>query len=181
MVKHIANFHISNMEGLRKAYAAPDKYYLDNNKLFLAGATGPQEPKNFITDWAHNFGSIPIWGDTKKITRYKTAEKVIKDNPNINEIVGHSQSGSVALELQKQHPNKFKTVTYNAPVLDFGGDKHAERYRIPGVKIPGMPALSKLSGDWVSSLDWSAKPVDTSLLRKLNPLSAHGLSAFISD
>ena len=61
MVKNIAGFHNSNIEGLRKAYAAPDKYYLNNNKLYLAGTTGPYEPKNFISDWAHNFGSIPIW------------------------------------------------------------------------------------------------------------------------
>ncbi len=122
-------------------------------------------------------------GDTRNITRYKTADKVIKDSPNINEIVGHSQSGSVALQLQKDHPNRLKTVTYNAPFFFFyfGGDKNAERYRIPGVKIPGMPALSKLSGDWVSSLDWSAKPVNTSLFTKLSSLSAHGLNAFESN
>ena len=181
MVKHISAFHNSNIEGLRKAYAAPNRYHLDNNKLYLAGTTGPYAPREFVTDWAHNFGSIPIWGNTKNIPRYKTAEKVIRDNPNINEIVGHSQSGSVALQLQKDHPNRFKTVTYNAPVLDFGGDKHAQRYRIPSTKIPGLPTLSKFTGDPVSWFDWSAKPVETSILNKINPLSAHGLTAFESN
>ena len=181
MVKHIGNYHRENIEGLRKAYAAPDKCHINHNKLYLAGTTGPYEPANFISDWMHNFGSIPVWGDTRNITRYKTADKVLKDNPNINEIVGHSQSGSVALQLQKDYPNKFKTVTYNAPVVDFSRNKNAERYRIPSTKIPGLPGLSKFTGDPVSFFDWSAKPVETSFLNKINPLSAHGLSAFISD
>ncbi len=95
--------------------------------------------------------------------------------------MGHSQSGSVALELQKQYPNRFKTVTYNAPVVDFGGDKKAQRYRIPSTKIPGFPTLSKFTGDPVSWFDWSAKPVETSVFNKINPLSAHGLTAFESN
>ncbi len=181
MAKHTINFHSDNIEGLRKAYAAEDKYYLKQNKLFLAGTTGPHEPKNFISDWYHNFRNIPVWGDTKNITRYKTAEKVIKDNPNIDEIVGHSQSGSVALELQKQYPNKFKTTTYNAPVLDINPFQNVNRYRIPEAKIIGMPALSMLSGDPVSKLDWAAKSVDTDIFNKFQPLKAHGLSSFISD
>ena len=174
-----SSFHSNNVEGLNKAYAAIDKYYLNNNKLYLAGTTGIHEPGNFLNDWYHNFRNIPIWGNSKNITRYKTAEKVIKDNPNINEIIGHSQSGTVALELQRQHPNRFKTVTYNAPVLDFGGDSNAQRYRIPGTKIPGMPILSALTGDVVSKFDWSAKPVDTSFFNKLNAWNSHKITSFV--
>ncbi len=179
MVKHIGAFHSDNVQGLQRAYAAADKYHIDKNKLYLAGTTGIHQPKNFVNDWYHNFRNIPLWGDTKNITRYKTAEKVLKDNPNINEIVGHSQSGSVALQLQKDHPGKFKTVTYNAPVVDFNPFQNVDRYRIQGVNIPGNSALGALTGDVVSKLDLAAKPVETKYLNKLNPWNSHKITSFM--
>ncbi|MFM7981460.1 MAG: hypothetical protein ACKPKO_19300 [Candidatus Fonsibacter sp.] len=50
-------------------------------------------------------------------SRYITAEKALKDHPNIKLAVGDSLGGSVALELQKRHPES-KTRAFGAPVLD---------------------------------------------------------------
>ena len=54
----------------------------------------------------------------------------MKQNPNIDRIVGHSLGGSVALELGDKH--KIETITYMAPVVDTGLFNHGiqpERYR----------------------------------------------------
>ena len=47
-----------------------------------------------------------IWDDlkipfnlTKYSKRYEDADKLLKDNPQIDDIVGHSLGGAVALEL----------------------------------------------------------------------------------
>ena len=63
------------------------------------------------------FGSF---GDITTTSRFKAAEKALKNNPNITRAVGDSLGGAVALELQKHHP-KLKVRTYRAPVLDFKG------------------------------------------------------------
>ena len=77
------------------------------------------------------FGSF---GDITTTSRYKAAEKALKDNPNITRAVGDSLGGAVALELQKHHP-ELKVRTYGAPVVDFKGavqpnwSANTERYR----------------------------------------------------
>ena len=53
-------------------------------------------------------------GLTRFAERYKTADEVMKANPDIKRVVGHSLGGSKALELQKR--NDVKTTTYGAPV-----------------------------------------------------------------
>ena len=59
---------------------------------------------------------IPF-GLTKYSQRYQEADKMLKDNPRITNVVGHSLGGSVSLELAKNYPEKdIFTTTYGAPV-----------------------------------------------------------------
>ncbi len=62
--------------------------------------------------------------------------------------------------------------------------QNGSRYRIPEAKIVGTPALSMLSGDKVSALDWAGEPVYICMYiyiySKFHPLKAHGLSSLIS-
>ena len=59
---------------------------------------------------------------TDQSMRYRKATSLLKDNSNIQNVVGHSLGGSVALELQKNFPDrKFKRNTYGAPVLSITG------------------------------------------------------------
>ena len=51
--------------------------------------------------------------------RYKDADKVLKENPNVKNLVSHSLGGSVSLELDKNNPNKYDITTYSAPVISF--------------------------------------------------------------
>ena len=48
---------------------------------------------------------IPF-GLTRYTQRYQEAEKMLKDNPQIENIVSHSLGGSVSLELAKNYKEK---------------------------------------------------------------------------
>ena len=79
-------------------------------------------------------------GDITTTSRFKSAEKSLTYNPNFERVVGDSLGGSVALELQKHHP-ELKARTYGAPVVDLNGavqptrNTDTERYRNLGDPI----------------------------------------------
>ncbi|MFM7988686.1 MAG: hypothetical protein ACKPKO_56175, partial [Candidatus Fonsibacter sp.] len=82
------------------------------------------------------------FGDITTSSRYINAEKTLKEHPNIKLAVGDSLGGSVALELQKHHP-ELQTRTCGAPVVDITGainppwkpDPTVQRYRNAGDPI----------------------------------------------
>ena len=145
---------MTEAEGLERAYAHGD-YFIHGNTMYVAGSHTGQ-------DWYDDVTKVPNWGDLRQSTRYQAAEKALKENPQVNHVVGHSLGGSCALELQKNYPNQLKTSrTYGAPVADaFGGT--VERYRH--------------YGDPVSILDRSAK---SSI--KLNPTTSLSLTHDYSE
>jgi pimeloyl-ACP methyl ester carboxylesterase len=74
-----------------------------------------------------------MWDDLKipfglngSSQRYHDANGVLEYDKNIHTVVGHSLGGAVALQLQKDQPNRnLKTRTYGAPVMSFtGGDRY---------------------------------------------------------
>ena len=86
-------------------------------------------------------------------------DKVLQENQNVHNLVGHSLGGSASLELQKNYPERdYKTTTYGAPVASMtGADNRYRKY-----------------GDSVSTLDWGAQ----SLLRFDPTVSQHGYQGF---
>ena len=96
------------------------------------------------------------FGLTKETQRYIDAERVLKANPKIRRVVGHSLGGAVALEMQRAQP-ELKTRTYGAPVVSM---TPGDRYRS--------------AGDPVAALDFGAK---TSAPKSLNPHSYQDLAA----
>ena len=100
---------ITDKAGLNKAYGRASKLYTHGDTLYIAGTSSFQD----------------VWDDLKtpfnqtdKSMRYRKAVTALKVNPDIMNVVGHSLGGSVALELQKNFPDrKFKSNTYGAPVL----------------------------------------------------------------
>ncbi len=156
----------TDAKGLDKAYQQGDGFENDN-KLFIAGS-------HTARDWFDDVTKIPQWqdapganyltpvlnswwgqrifgtSDLRQSERYQKAYEFIEKNPKIDTLVGHSLGGSVALQLQKDFPERnFKTVTYGAPVWDpLGSDK---------AKL-GQENVSRFSnkGDIVSAFDNSA-------------------------
>ena len=100
---------ITDKEGLEKAYGRESKVYTNGDTLYIAGTSSIQDIWDDL--------KIPF-NQTDKSLRYKNAAAALKANRDIVNVVGHSLGGSVALELQKNFPERnFKSNTYGAPVL----------------------------------------------------------------
>ena len=148
---------ISDAEGLQRAYAQGD-YYIRGNTLWIAGSHTAQ-------DWYDDVTKVPAWGDLRDSARYKAVEKVLREHPEVTNVVGHSLGGAVALELQKGNQS-LKSRTYGSPTWDpFGSDKQAlggpfskdnvERYRNYSDPFSLFDGSAQPSFDPTPFADWS--------------------------
>jgi len=163
---------ISNQEGLKRAYSQPNSLYTHGNVLHIAGTQMGRPFKTYRDRQPWGDAVQDVWDDLKipfKMTahsqRYKDALEVLKNNPGITHLNGHSLGGAVALQLQKDLPErKFTTSTYGAPTISLTpAPENSQRYRNPG--------------DPVSILDrGTIKTPETK--PSLNPLTAHGYGNF---
>ena len=90
------------------AYSAKNRNYVYFNTLYIAGTS---KASDIITDL-----TIPI-KNLNKTERYKISENILKNNPNIKTIVGHSLGGSIASTLVEKyysHPREIKARVYGA-------------------------------------------------------------------
>ncbi len=118
---------ITDKAGLEKAYGRESKLYTHGDTLYIAGTSSLQD----------------VWDDLKipfsmtdQSMRYRKATSLLKVNSNIQNVEGHSLGGSVALELQKNFPDrKFKSNTYGAPVLSINGADNRFRNYFDPVSI----------------------------------------------
>ena len=110
---------LEDREGIARAYQQGDSY-VRGDTMYVAGS-------HTATDWYDNVTKIPFWGDLRNGYRYKQADKMLKANHQVRNVVGHSLGGSVSHELQKKHPG-LRSVTYGAPSVSMPG-AGAERYR----------------------------------------------------
>jgi hypothetical protein len=182
-------YHIADNEGLRRAYNQPNRIYINGDRMYVAGTTWTDDrmniskpplytmllkglfpgmiPDNFSLNDAVDDLKIPTF-QTKNIQRYKDAEQVLKDNPNVNTLVGHSMGSSVILELNKANNDKFTTRTYSAPVFDpipnsfEKNDSNNERFRT--------------KNDLVSIFDNNAQTIYKPTV--LDPLSLHSYNNY---
>ena len=106
--------------GLQRAYDQGDSY-TRGDTMYVAGS-------NTWTDWGDDVSKIPFWGDVRKSTRYEQADKMLKANPQVHTIVGHSLGGSVAHQLQSDNPG-LKSVTYGSPAISWGRGGGENRFR----------------------------------------------------
>jgi hypothetical protein len=116
---------MNDREGLDRAYADEHGVFASGDTLFVAGT------KSLHDVW-DDISKIPF-GLTRYSSRYDSASRVLRANPKIRQIVGHSLGGAIALETG------LPSRTYGAPVLS---GSRGERYRE--------------LGDPVAALDWGA-------------------------
>ena len=164
--RHIENKTISDAEGLRRAYNEPNRIYVSNDRMYVAGTT-----------WTDGYTGLPslqdAWDDlkipffqTRNIQRYKEADEVLKNNPNIKELIGHSMGSSVILQLNNDNNEKFTTRTYSAPVFDLF--HHEEPTEINNMRF-------RTFGDPVAILDNNALTV---FKKTTNPFELHSYNNF---
>ena len=178
--------NITDAEGLRRAYNNPNRLYKHGDRLYVAGTTWTDDkmdvskppwyttllkdilpgkiPYNFSLNDAIDDLKIPEF-KTRDIQRYKDADKFLKQNSDIKQLIGHSMGGSVVLQLNKDNNNKFETRTYSAPVFDVvphnSNDPENERF--------------KTLGDPVAIFDNNAR---VTFKPTLNPLDLHSYNNY---
>ena len=139
------NFHYQNKLGLDKAYASDNKLYVDNGTLYVAGTSNLQDVWDDV--------KIPF-GLTRFSQRYKDASNVLKDNPQITKVTGHSLGSAVSDELAKRNKDRgLKTTLYGSPFFQIDGSKSENRWRHPndlismfdsGAITTGPPSMNLL-------------------------------------
>ncbi len=117
---------ITDTDGLDRAYANTH-VYIHGDTLYIAGSHTWRDVFDDLT-------KVPFYGDVRESERYQQAEKALKENPQIKHVIGHSLGGTVALELEKNYPDRVEwSRTYGAPVLDITTehemDPRVSRYR----------------------------------------------------
>jgi len=101
---------IKDKDGMQQAYARESKLYVDGSTMHIAGSSSTQ-------DWVLDDITIPCC-QTHKTLRYKDAKMLLESNKQITSLTGHSLGGSVALQLQKDFPERNLNInTYGAPVV----------------------------------------------------------------
>jgi hypothetical protein len=102
---------ITDKEGLDKAYAREEKLFVNGNTMYVAGTSYLQDVWDDL--------KIPLV-KTARAQRYKDADALLAQNPQVSNLVGHSLGGSSVLELQKNHGERtFKTNVYGTPAASF--------------------------------------------------------------
>ena len=108
-------------EGLSKAYATNDNVYLNGNTMYVSGTKHAEtliptllnlNPIQTYMNYKNGYYQ-DAWDDltiplnlTKHTQRYQEADKMLKDNKQITNVIGHSLGGSVSLELAKNYKEK---------------------------------------------------------------------------
>jgi pimeloyl-ACP methyl ester carboxylesterase len=127
---------ITDKVGLNKAYGRGSKLYTHGNTLYIAGTSSLQDVWDDL--------KIPF-NQTAHSERYRKAASLLKVNKDIQNVVGHSLGGSVALELQKNFPDrKFKSNTYGAPVFSISGADNRFRNYFDPVSLLDRGAKNSL-------------------------------------
>jgi len=119
---------ISDSEGLSRAYSSPNAIYIDGNKAYVAGTRSASEA-------FHDWPKIATW-NTTHIERYGQLTDALKNNDQVDTLIGHSLGASAVAELQRQTNNKYMARYYGAPFLNInpfdGPDNKNQSFRHPG-------------------------------------------------
>ena len=150
------DFNISDIEGLKRAYASDSGAYIHGNRMYVAGTRNLRELYDDIT-------KVPF-SLTRHSDRFKSAKRVLDENPQVETLIGHSLAGAIVQDLNKDNGMRYVTRSYNAPIVSFQqSGETGGNYRIRDKR------------DWVSAFDKGAISVDRN---KPNPLDAHFFQDF---
>ena len=116
--------------GLQRAYKTPSGLYQRGNNLYIAGT---RDFRDVIDDL-----KLPFDKGAKNSKRYEEVKKYLNEHPEINNLIGHSLGGAVALQSNKDNPEKYNIVTYGSPAVNLPlikDDPNIKRFRNSGDPI----------------------------------------------
>ena len=120
------NNNLSDTEGLNKAYTNGKGYYLDNNKLYVAGTFGKSNIISNINDISSDI-TIPF-GLSSFSERYRDISDILDENHNISEVISHSLGSSASAKYLNENPDRnIRLTTYGAPFISMS-NKNNDSY-----------------------------------------------------
>ena len=157
------NNNLSDTEGLNKAYTNGKGFFIDGNKLYVAGTFGKNNIISNINDILSDMG-LPL-NLTRYSERYRDVSEVLDNNINIDTVISHSLGSSISSEYIKNNPNNNikHLTTYGAPFVSMS-NKNNDNY-----------TSLRNFGDIVSILDRGSI---TSNRGGFNPLTNHQHSLY---
>ena len=157
------NNNLSDTEGLNKAYTNGKGFFIDGNKLYVAGTFGKSNIKSNINDILSDIGLPPNL--TRYSERYRDVSEVLDNNINIDTIISHSLASSISSEYIKNNPNNNikHLTTYGTPFVSMSS-KNDDSY-----------TNFRSGGDLISILDRGSIQTRTNTY---NPLTNHQYTNF---
>ena len=140
---------IMDKVGLKRAYETKSGLYQHGNNLYIAGT---RDFRDVIDD-----SKLPFDKGARNSKRYEEVKQYLDEHPEINNLIGHSLGGAVALQGNKDNPNKYNIVTYGSPAVNSSfikDDSNIKRFRN--------------SGDPISMLDGKATDMNNNKIGNFN-------------
>ena len=156
------NNNLCDTEGLNKAYTNGKGFFIDGNKLYVAGTFGKSNIISNINDILSDI-TIPF-GLSSFSERYRDISDILDENHNISEVISHSLGSSASAKYLKENPDRnIRLTTYGAPFVSMS-NKNNDNY-----------TSLRNFGDIVSILDRGSI---TSNRGGFNPLTNHQHSLY---
>ena len=145
------NSNLTDAQGSSKAYGNGKGYYIDGDKMYVAGTFGKGTFGGAVNDILADVG-LPL-KTSKYSQRYRDTSTALDENNDVKHLITHSLGSSVGAQITKDYPQRELTLTtYSAPFI-------SRRSKIPDDYISFRSILGP-----VSILDRSAVTVYTGYL-----------------
>ena len=159
------NSNLTDAQGLSRAYGNGKGFYIDGDKMYVAGTFGKGTFGGAVNDILADVG-LPF-KMTKYYQRYRDTSTALDENNEVKHLITHSLGSSVGAQITKDYPERELTLTtYGAPFI-------SRRSKITDDYINFRSIL-----DPVSIADRGAITVYTG---SLNPFTNHDYITGIGD
>ena len=120
------NNNLSDTEGLNKAYTNGKGFFIDGNKLYVAGTFGKNNIISNINDILSDI-TIPF-GLSSYSQRYRDISDILDEHHNVTEVISHSLGASASAKYLKENPDRnIRLTTYGAPFISMS-NKNNDSY-----------------------------------------------------
>ena len=120
------NSNLSEKKGINKAYTNGKGYYLENNKLYVAGTFGRN---NIISNINGILSDITIpFGLSSYSQRYRDISDILDENHTVTEVISHSLGASASAKYLQNNPDRnIRLTTCGAPCISMS-NKNTDSY-----------------------------------------------------
>ena len=110
------NSNLTDAQGLSRAYGNGKGFYIDGDKMYVAGTFGKGTFGGAVNDILADVG-LPFKVTTYS-QRYKDTSTAMDENNEVKHLITHSLGSSVGAQITKDYPERELTLTtYGAPFI----------------------------------------------------------------